>query len=83
MLDDEKFKGKIVRFHAGSTNPENLRQIFQVKLLLEAKDKWSDDYEIPSNVLEAAEKVLPSYLYRLAKYPVTTPTLSTLRTCSM
>ena len=47
-------------FFAGNTNPENLRQIFQVKLLLEAKDKWSDDYEIPPDVLEAAEKVLPS-----------------------
>ena len=44
-------------WYAGSANPENLRQIFQVKLLLECDQKWGDEYVIPASLLEKAEQV--------------------------
>lgn len=42
----------------GPANPENFRQIFQVKLLLQAEGKWGNEYEISEELLSAAEKVL-------------------------
>ena len=41
----------------GSTNPENLRQIFQVKLLLECDGKWGPQFIAPHNMLTTAEQV--------------------------
>jgi len=40
----------------GSTNPENLRQIFQVKLLLECDGKWGPQFTAPHDMLTIAEQ---------------------------
>lgn len=40
-----------------AANPENLRQIFQVKLLLESKDEYKGDFIMPEDLLKASEQV--------------------------
>lgn len=42
---------------AGTANPENLRQIFQVRLLLEAEGKLTEEYEMPLGLLDRAQQV--------------------------
>ena len=41
----------------GTANPENLRQIFQVKLLLEAQGKLTSEYDMPPDLIASAEQV--------------------------
>lgn len=44
-------------FLTRAANPENLRQIFQVKLVLESKGEYKGDFIIPEDLLWEAEEV--------------------------
>ena len=64
----------------GTANPENLRQIFQVKLLLEAQGKLTAEYDMPPDLIASAEQVPRLITLCAAEPPFLSPSCVSLRT---
>ena len=63
----------------GTANPENLRQIFQVKLLLEAQGKLTAEYDMPPDLIASAEQVPRTITLCAAEPPFQSPNRVPLR----